>query len=297
MKNLILLALLSTSILSFAQTKLTIQSPDEKVAIVSTLVRDFTWGDRGFEATRENSGKNGAFVTTRGFLQFDLSSIPQGSFVNWARLTLFTEGAGGPGDFLIRRVTSSWDPAKVTWNTQPSTALRATIRLPLSIAENNLKNLNVTNLVQNMVDSPATSFGFALRVDSDAQGNTNKGVIFSSPSFHRPHDNPKLVMEYTAPGMQKKTTAFSLGIDGEQTQMNIYPNPCRGSFYVDVQSTQQKVLNLKVVDMLGRAVYSQNVEASSMHNGISLPSSLTGIYFVVLQSNSGTILSQEIQVN
>ena len=190
-----------------------------------------------FEAARL-SNNDGRFKiwTIRSFLQFDLSSIPQGSFVNWARLTLFTKDASGPGNFLLRRITSAWDPSTVTWNNQPTTALRATISLPISAAEQNLKNLDVTNLVQNMVDSPATSFGFALRLDSDARGSTTRNIFFYSPSGQEPHKTPRLVLEYTVPGMQPAVTSLSAD-DGLSTEMTIYPNPCNGIFNCNIKST------------------------------------------------------------
>ena len=55
---------------------------------------------------------------------------------------------------------------------------------------------------------------------------------------------------------------------------------------------------LKVIDMLGRTVYTQPVNASNLQTQISLPSSSAGTYFVVLQDNkNATIVSQELQVN
>ena len=116
MKKLILLPFLIVAFASFAQTKLSIQSASEKCATVRTDGRNTAWGDIGFYAATL-PGDDGTVRTFRSLLQFDLSSIPQGSFVNWARLTLFTEDAVGGGTFLLRRVTSAWDETTVTWNT------------------------------------------------------------------------------------------------------------------------------------------------------------------------------------
>lgn len=298
MKNLLVPLFCFISFISSAQTKLTIQSPNEKCATVyGGDAENVAFGDQGFWAARGGIGKNGAFISIRSFLQFDLSSIPKGSFINWARLTLFNEGSGGPNEALLRRITSQWDPSKVTWNTQPTTAKRATIRLPKSKTTfEDYKNINVTNLLQVMVDSPSTSFGFSLRLDSDAQGNISKSLYFISPSFGEPHKNPKLVLEYTTRGMQPAVTSTSLDVSGA-TEMTIYPNPCNKEFSCNIKSSAGS-MNLRVIDMLGRTVYSLLLPGSNSQSRIELPESSVGTYFVILQDNNGaTIVSQEMQVN
>lgn len=295
MKKLLLLPYLLIAFALQAQTKLTIQSANEKCARVATDGRNNAFGDGGFWATTLSNG-DGTITTIRSFLQFDLSSIPEGSFINWARLTLYTEEAVGGGTFLLRRVTSAWDEATVTWNTQPTEALRATIRLPISNAKGMLKNLNVTNLIQNMVDSPATSFGFALRLDSDATLQ-DESIFFISPAFHTPHYNPKLVLEYTVPGMQPAVTSTSVA-NGLSTVMTIYPNPCNKAFNCNIKSASTDNMNLRVIDLLGRTVCSQHISASNSQMRINLPSSSAGTYFVILQDNKGAaIVSQQLEVN
>src|ERR1700733_14211752 len=116
MRKLILCPILCITLTSFAQTKLIIQSPNEKVAELFSDDRNGNSDDvDGFRAQRFFDGAK--FATIRSLLQFDLSSIPQGSFVNWARLSLFDPTSYGVTTILLRRVTSAWDPAKVTWNT------------------------------------------------------------------------------------------------------------------------------------------------------------------------------------
>jgi len=298
MKILLLLPSLLIALTSLAQTKLTIQSADEKCAHVATDARNVSLRDDGFSASYLFEGGS-TFVTIRSFLQFDLSSIPTRSFVNWARLSLFAVGQNfGSNTSLLRRITSSWDPATVTWNTQPSTAVRGTVRLPMSTsAQEDYKNINVTNLLQVMVDSPNTSFGFALRLDTDERGNKSRNIEFISPIFGKVHYNPKLVMEYTAPGMQPAVTSMSVDLSGASIEMNIYPNPCDKAFNYNIKSTSTEKMNLRVIDMLGRTVYSQPVNTSSLQMRVNLPSSSAGTYFVILQGNNGTIVSQEVQIN
>lgn len=298
MKKLFALACLLICVNSFAQTRLTIQSPNEKCASVLTSIRDHAFGDQGFWAGRLAQG-DGTYLTVRSFLQFDLSSIPAGSFVNWARLSLFSLGGSfGPNSSILRRITSQWDPVSITWNTQPSTARRGTVRLPMSKTGNqDYKNINVWTLVQAMVDSPATSFGFAIRLDSDASGTASRSMMFISPGFNKPHFDPKLVMEYTAPGMQKKVTTLSIDLGGTSTALSIYPNPSNGIFNCKVKTSSTDNMTLRIIDMLGRTVYSQSVNPADIEIPVSLPASSRGTYFAILQANNAIIESQQLEIN
>ena len=222
MKKLILLPVLFISFFSLAQTKLTIQSLGEKCASVVSGDRNAAIGDHEFRASRDE----GFLGTLRSFLKFDLSSIPQGSFVNWARLTLFGDVFGDvvPNSFVLRRITSAWEPATVTWNTQPSTSKRGQVHLPSSTeSAETYKNINVTNMVQAMVDSPATSFGFEIKLDTEFR--TSRAIIFGSPGDGSKPHCPKIVIEYTAPGMKQAVTSMAVDNGSSTEMMIIYPNP------------------------------------------------------------------------
>lgn len=295
MKKLILFPILLFAITSHAQTKLTIQS-NETFGVVQSNFRNSVVPFGRFEGERLNTGEG--IFTVRSFLHFDLSSIPKGSFVNWARLTLFGFDEYGPNMSLLRRVISAWDPGTITWNMQPITVKRGTIRLPQSTTNNeDYKNINVTNLLQIMVDSPSSSFGFALRLDSDEQGSAERAMIFWPPNSSFPPKTPRLVIEYTSPGFQPAITSMSVDLQGPSGQMSIYPNPCNGTFNCTIKSATDRMI-LRVIDLLGRMIYVQHVDASNLQLRVNLPSNSAGTYYVVLQNNKNeTIVSQEVEVN
>lgn len=114
----------------------------------------------------------------RGIIEFDLSSIPLGCSINNAKLSLYawdqSNGLGqhsslsGPNTCLLQRVTSPWNENSVTWNTQPSTTSQSEVTLASTTnPTQNYININVTALVQDMVNDPQNSHGFMLRLQTE----------------------------------------------------------------------------------------------------------------------------------
>lgn len=156
------------------------------------------------------------------------------------------------------------------------------------------------DLVQAMVDSPATSFGFAIKLDTEF-GKTGADfvkVTFYSAGQLMLHKDPKLVIEFTAPGLQKQEVTLSVDLSGHEVEMNIYPNPCSGIFNCDIKSAANENMTLKVMDILGRTVYSRPVNSSDSRLRVNLPPVSTGSYFVILQDDKNeTLVSQQLQVD
>lgn len=300
MKKIVVLSFFFTTINTFAQTKLTIQNGNEPWGVVYNDDRNGVVTNQGLGAGRTNAGsRTGDFYTIRSYLQFDLSSIPVGSKVNSAKLNLFGGGSFfdlGPNSALLRRVTSAWNPATLTWDNQPSSALRGTVRLAMStVFSQDYKNINVWTLVQAMVDSPSTSFGFSIRLDTDTRGSTNRVIAFNPPGD--PHKSPKLVIEYTPPGMNPAVTSMSVDVIGTTTAMSLYPNPSNGTFNCSIKSDASDAMILRVMDMLGRTVYEQPLASSIQKLNVKLPIGSSGTYLVILQDNSGTVVYQRMLVN
>lgn len=295
MKKLLLIPFLFIAFASFAQTKLTIQTTGEQSCAVDKKMSSVSGTGEAFRVIAQSGD------VLRSLIQFDLSSIPQGSKVNWAKLSLFCEigdgGQLGHNSSKLRRVTSAWTPGIVTWKTQPTTTNRGEVRLANSTnQQEDYKNIDVWTLVHAMVDSPTASFGLELRLDTE---NGLRAMEFYSPAQGMPHLNPKLVIEYTPPGFQKQqVVTLSEDLSGISTQMNVYPNPCSDIFNCNIKSNSADISSLRVMDILGRTVYSQPVNTSNLQLRVNLPSSSLGTYFIVLQDSKGaTIVSQQLQVN
>ena len=57
-----------------------------------------------------------------------------------------------------------WDESTITWNTQPSSTFENQVFISKSTSPTqDYTNMNVTNLVQDMIDDKASSYGFLLK--------------------------------------------------------------------------------------------------------------------------------------
>ncbi|HNX67702.1 MAG TPA: DNRLRE domain-containing protein, partial [Bacteroidales bacterium] len=157
---------------------------------------------KGFAAAAWTAG--GIQTTARSLLKFDLKSIPAQKRIRRATLSLYSvslpyigEGhssLSGPNDFIINRVISEWDEKKVTWNTQPRVTREGEIILPPSgTPDQDYTNIDVTELVQFMIDNPSKNYGIMIRLLNESY---YRSVVFGSSDYPNPEKRPKLVIEF-----------------------------------------------------------------------------------------------------
>ena len=155
----------------------------------------------------------------RSIVQFDLSQLPPDAVITSAYLSLYawpySTGFGQHSHFSqsnigwLRRVTSSWDENTVTWNIQPTNTAQNQVVVPESTSPTeDYLNMDVTQLVQDMIDNPSQSFGFLLMEQiNDYYCRLN----FCSSDFPDITKHPKLVINYTSQFPQG--SSISLGPD------------------------------------------------------------------------------------
>jgi len=157
---------------------------------------------KGFAAAAWTAG--GIQTTARSLLKFDLKSIPAQKRIRRATLSLYSvslpyigEGhssLSGPNDFIINRVISEWDEKKVTWNTQPRVTREGEIILPPSGSpDQDYTNIDVTELVQFMINNPSKNYGIMIRLLNESY---YRSVVFGSSDYPNPEKRPKLVIEF-----------------------------------------------------------------------------------------------------
>lgn len=172
-----------------------------KDAVFSLIVPDNNYGTLKdihlYAWTQE-----GILNVNRVAIDFHLSLIPIGATVDSAFLSLFfnkTSGYGtqhsGENDFLIQRITSTWNESTITWNTQPSSTFENQVFISRSTSPTqDYTNMNVTNLVQDMIDDKANSYGFLLKFQIE---EPYKILLFASSDNQDATLRPEIIVYYS----------------------------------------------------------------------------------------------------
>lgn len=146
--------------------------------------------------------QGGRLNVNRFAIDFDISSIPTGAIIDSAYLSLYFNNTSvygtkhiGENDFLIQRITSQWNEYTITWNTQPSSTTNNQIFISKSTSPTqDFINMNVTNLVQDMIDDKANSHGFLFKLQNE---NPYTILLLASSDHHDEGLRPRLVINYT----------------------------------------------------------------------------------------------------
>jgi len=147
---------------------------------------------------------NGGNISdARALLQFDLTSIPAGSVVQSAYLSLFYDSISsnighsqlsGANDCNIYKITSPWFEDWVTWTTQPGTAAANQGYLPPSISNTqDYTNVDVTAMVQDFVNDPQQNYGMMLQLVNEA---AYRSLTFCSSDHVDATTHPRLEVTY-----------------------------------------------------------------------------------------------------
>lgn len=170
-------------------------------------------------------------VVVRGLVQFDLSSLPIGTTINSATFYLYHnpnsqncsaqhQSLSGSNEGIVSRITTGWDENTVNWNNQPTISEINQVTIPTSTSATQDYALDVTQMVQDMVNYPTSSYGFELQLVTESY---YRSLIFASSDEPDATNHPKLVINYT-------TTA---GL-------------------TDLESTSKTLI--KIMDLMGREV-------------------------------------------
>ncbi len=292
MKKIFVLALAVLAFnVSFSQLIYS-EQPDAvsgKDAWIFSLIPSNNYGDHAdIDAAAWTSGGNPYVL--RSLFEFDLSSIPSGAVVNNATLSLYhnptSNNAGhstldGSNASYLRRVVDDWDEYSVNWQNQPSTTTSNQVSLPATISQNeDFDNIDVTQLVQDMIDNPSSSFGFMIQLQTEV---LYRSVIFASSDNADPTKRPKLVINYT------DVTSVEL-LEGNEL-IKVYPNPANGELiHFDFEEVIEKA---SMLDMLGRELA---IKIDLNEHIIDISSLSNGEYFLQLKTSSG-VYSKKVVVS
>jgi hypothetical protein len=132
----------------------------------------------------------------RAFVAFSVASIPAGSTINSATLTLCETSTTTGRTHVLRLATSTWTETGITWNNQPTVSgtQSASIATTSSLS---CFNFTVTADVQSWVNGTANN-GWRLN-DSDETLAAGSAVNYASRENGTAANRPKLAITYTGP--------------------------------------------------------------------------------------------------
>ncbi len=138
-------------------------------------------------------------VRKRSFFEFNLSQIPLNGTVVSASLSLYFNGqphstAGGSNECYLQRITGAWFEDSVTWANQPPITTQNQVILPQSLTSSqSYLNIDVKDMVQDMVNNPSSSHGFAFRLVTE---QPTRILNFASSDNSLSAFRPKLIVVY-----------------------------------------------------------------------------------------------------
>jgi hypothetical protein len=145
----------------------------------------------------------GGLNVNRALIDFNLTVIPSGATIMSAFINLYSMNPYGsyPGHTgsanasYLERITQNWQEYVVTWNNQPTSTTLNQVTLANSTSPTqNYTNINVLPLVQDMMNNPANSFGFMLKMVNQASTNI---MPFCSNDHANTSLRPTLVITYS----------------------------------------------------------------------------------------------------
>ena len=149
----------------------------------------------GTDTTMEVDPKTAA--ANRSFVLFDVSTIPAGSTVNTATLTLCATSGNSGRTHDAFRVTASWTETGVTWNAMPSVAASATASIAAPSTAGCV-TWSIASDVQLWVDGTA-NYGWRITDAGEPQQGSNGIIYRTSEEAVVTTERPKLDVNYTAP--------------------------------------------------------------------------------------------------
>ncbi|HEX7320743.1 MAG TPA: DNRLRE domain-containing protein [bacterium] len=150
----------------------------------------------------------------RTLMRFDLSSLPPGTPISAATVSLYMwDQAGVDFNVDIHKVLASWTETGVTWSNQPS--FNATVESSLPYQGYTWWHFTITALVQDWVNNPGSNYGMILRNNPEIPGD-NGGRFAKFYSRDTTINRPYLLI--TAVNIEENKC-------GDLSNLQVKPNP------------------------------------------------------------------------
>lgn len=233
---------------------------------------------KDFKAIKWTCG--GVPCGSRGLLKFDLDTIiNKNAVVDSAFLFLYhnptsadlghSNGSGSNATWL-RVVTSPWDEATVTLNTQPSYDTANQYLIPNTVTGVENFRIPVGEVVQTMLDTSHGNHGWIMMLDNET---AFRSMIFASSDHPDALIRPRLEVYYhISSGLNLATI--------ETSEMKVYPNPARLEANLEWTEVLSAPADLKVLDFSGKCVNKEMVAPGTNSYKLDIQNLNPGQYII-----------------
>ncbi|MCB0582283.1 MAG: DNRLRE domain-containing protein [Phaeodactylibacter sp.] len=225
----------------------------------------------------------GSLAVKRSLMAFNLDSLPPAENLMDARLNLYfnpvdqyesSDGHSGNNAIYVERIISKWEEHEVFWGNQPGTTPENRTVLPASqTSYQDYIDINVTGLVEDMLNDPQGSHGFMIRMQDEFTPYSM--CILASSDHPDPALRPSLVLSFD------EVQAAS----PEVQELEIFPNPVlkgiHNSLFLSSSKFDGKRGRYQVFDQSGRMRTEGELLGGSQ--AIDISTLGTGAYLLIVE--------------
>ena len=226
----------------------------------------------------------------RSLIDFDFSQIPAGVTITDAKFSLYDcdhpsdhhSTLSGTNASVLQRITSDWGENTVTWENQPSTTeINQVFLNEITNEHQDLIDINVTILVQDIIDNPSTSYGFLFKLQTEEY---YRSMVFASSDHTDSLKHPKLRVCYNEPNNITENNY-------ETEVVKLYPNPARE--IIIIESVNFNNPNIKIFNIFGQIIFEKTFNKEN--NQINIQNLSKGTYLVKISSGGKSISKKFIK--
>lgn len=283
-------------------------STNGKDVDLSYIFSDTNFGDEPrFRAEAWTYG--GSLELIRGLIDFDLTSIPKEAFISKATLSLYhdidlrSSTLLGSNSCWLQRVTSPWKEDSVTWNSQPTTTISNQVFVDSSTTIDLEYPIDVTNLVQDMVEKPDSSFGFMLRLNNE---QFYRRLSFASRENINPAKRPRLTIEYyecksviivydtvrvtVTDTLRIELNPTKVGSNNNIQLVKVFPNPAKDKIYIKIDDySNLEDYRIRIINTLSSEIFNSKMDQSILEIDINKLGA-KGLYFIQIYDDQNNLI-------